>query len=173
MLLAAVLVLAMGGASLAPAADPPEYQVKAAMLYNLAKFVQWEGDKAVGPMHVCVLGKNPFGAALESLQGKLVHGRPLNMRPIVRVEEVGSCQILYVSASERRNLAMIVGNDGLPGVLTVSDLNRFAATGGVVGFVDVDGKIRMEVNLEAARQARLKISSQLLKLTRIVREAGP
>jgi YfiR/HmsC-like len=166
-------ILAQVCPSLALAADPQEYQVKAAMLYNVAKFVEWPGNQAAGPMQACVIGKNPFGGAIESLQGKAVHGRPLNVRTVSRLEEASACQILYVSPSERHNLAAIVGNGNLPGVLTISDLDRFAVTGGVVGFVDVGGKIKLEVNLAAAKKAKLMIGSQLLKLARIVREAGP
>jgi hypothetical protein len=154
------------------ATDLPEYQVKAAMLYNVAKFVEWQGAKTDTPMQVCILGNNPFGAALYSLRGKVVHGRQLNVRQVSRPAEIGACQILYISSSERRSLPSIIGDRGLPGVLTVSDMDRFASGGGVVGFVEVDGKIRLEVNLEAAQQANLKISSQLLKLARIVREGG-
>jgi len=171
--LVAILALAMVCVPKVPAADPQEYQLKAAMLYNVAKFVEWPGGQTLGPMQACIIGKNPFGGALESLQGKAVHGRQLNIRTVSRVEEVGACQILYVSSSERRNLAAFLGNGGLPGVLTISDLDRFAAAGGVVGFVEVDGKIKLEVNLAAAQKAKLKIGAQLLKLARIVREAGP
>ncbi len=154
------------------AADPPEYQVKAAMLYNVAKFVDWQEAQTDAPLQVCVFGKNPFGAALDSLRGKVVHGRQLNVRQVSRPDEIGACQILFISSSERRSLPAILAKGALAGVLTVSDMERFATTGGVVGFVEVEGKIRMEVNLEAAQQAGLKIGSQLLKLARIVREAG-
>jgi YfiR/HmsC-like len=171
--LATILVLLLTRAVVAPAADPQEYQVKAAMLYNVAKFVEWPVDTTTRPLQVCVIGRNPFGVALESLQGKQVHGRPLNIRQVSRIDEIGTCQILFVSSSERRNLAAIVGNGALPGVLTISDLDRFADSGGVVGLVDVDGKIKLEVNLAAAQKAKLKIGSQMLKLARIVREAGP
>lgn len=171
-LLAAILALAMLRVESAPAADLPEYQVKAAMIYNVAKFIEWKGENTGTPMQVCVFGKNPFGAAVDSLRGKTVHGRPLNVRQISRTEEIGSCQILFISSSERRNLPAILANGALPGVLTISDMDRFASAGGVVGFVEVEGKIRLEVNLEAAQHAQLRIGSQMLKLARIVREGN-
>jgi hypothetical protein len=153
------------------AADLPEYQVKAAMLYNVSRFVEWPENKTDRPIQLCVIGKSPFGAALDSLQDKLVHGRQLKVRRISSIDEIGSCQILFISSSERRNLAAILGNGELAGVLTVSDIDRFAATGGTIGLFEVDGKMKIEVNLEAARQSQLKIGAQLLKLTRIVRGA--
>ena len=77
--------------------------------------------------------------------------------------------MLFISSSERRNLAAILGEANRRAVLTVSDSDRFAANGGMIGFVEADGKIRLEVNLEAAQKANLRVSSQLLKLARIVR----
>ena len=88
---------------------------------------------------------------------------------VSRPEEIGTCQLLFVSYSERRNLAAILDSAGRRRVLTVSDIDRFAASGGMIGFVESEGRIRMEVNLEAVRNADLRISSQLLKLTRIVK----
>ena len=149
-----------------------EYQVKAAMLYNVAKFVDWPNeipDSDQAPFMVCIIGRNPFGAALDLLKGKPVKGRKLMFSQLSRTEEVGSCQVLFISSSERRNLAAILGEANRRAVLTVSDSDRFAANGGMIGFVEADGKIRLEVNLEAAQKANLRVSSQLLKLARIVR----
>jgi len=149
-----------------------EYQVKAAMLYNVAKFVEWPDEPPGGgqaPFMVCVIGRNPFGTALDSLMGKPVKGRKLLTVQLSRIEEIGACQILFVSSSERRNLAAIFDAASSRNVLTVSDVDRFTASGGMIGFVETDGKVRLEINLDAARQANLKISSQLLKLARFVR----
>lgn len=167
----AILALVMLYAVQASASDVPEYQVKAAMLYNVAKFVEWPAAPTDSSMQFCVYGKNPFGGALDSLRGKVVHGRKLNVRQISRIDEIGACQILFISSSERRYLPEILDRGELQGVLTISDLERFANIGGIVGFVEVDGKIKLEVNLEAAQKAKIKISSQLLKLVRIVRES--
>ena len=149
-----------------------EYQLKAAMLYNVAKFVDWPGEKAGSdqtPFKICIIGRNPFGTALDPLPGNSIRGRKLMIAQVSRPEEIGTCQLLFVSYSERRNLAAILDSAGRRRVLTVSDIDRFAASGGMIGFVESEGRIRMEVNLEAVRNADLRISSQLLKLTRIVK----
>ncbi len=151
---------------------PGEYQVKAAMLYNMAKFVDWPPDafsSEHAPLTVCILGKNPFGAALDALQGKNVRGRQVVVRQVERTDDIVACQILFISDSEKRALPVILGGLKQQSVLTVSDLPRFAQAGGIVNFVDQEGKVRFEINLDAAQQARLKISSQLLKLAKIVR----
>jgi hypothetical protein len=149
-----------------------EYQVKAAMLYNMAKFVDWPNEKTGSdqtPFKICIIGRNPFGTALDPFLGNSIRGRRLMISQVSRPEEVGACQLLFVSYSERRNLAAILDTAGRRRVLTVSDIDRFAASGGMIGFVESEGRIRMEVNMEAVRNADLWISSQLLKLTRIVK----
>jgi hypothetical protein len=148
-----------------------EYQVKAAMLFNVAKFVEWPSEPS-GRDHdsfrMCIIGRNPFGTTLDSLKGKPVKGRLLRPVQLARIDEIGECKVLFISSSEKRNLAAILDAAGRHGVLTVSDIASFAASGGMIGFVEAEGKVRLEVNLAAARQANLKISSQLLKLARIV-----
>jgi len=148
-----------------------EYQVKAAMLFNVAKFVEWPAEPSgrdQDPFRMCVIGRNPFGTALEGLKGKPVKGRQLLPVQLAGINEIGDCKVLFISSSEKRNLAAILQTAGRSGVLTVSDIDRFAASGGMIGFVEIEGKIRLEVNLAAAQEANLKISSQLLKLARIV-----
>src|SRR5690242_17603909 len=149
-----------------------EYQVKAAMIYNIAKFVDWPADTFSSDraqISVCILGKSPFGAALDTLQGKTVRGRQLVVRQVERADDIVACHILFISESEKRALPAILSGLKQQSVLTVSELPRFAQAGGMVNFVEQEGKVRFEINLEAAQQARLKISSQLLKLSKIVR----
>src|SRR5690349_12422511 len=122
-----------------------EYQVKAAMLFNMAKFIDWPADafsSEHAPLTVCILGKNPFGAALDTLQGKTVKGRQLVVRQVERPDGISACHILFVSDSEKRAIPVILGGLKQQGILTVSDLPRFAQAGGIVNFVEQDGKVR-------------------------------
>jgi len=170
-----VLLILCGSLSL-PAATAQErsageYQVKAAMLFNVAKFVDWPSgtsDNGQNSFRMCIIGRNPFGTSLDNLKGKPVKGLPLLPVQLSRVDDIGPCKVLFISNSEKRNLAAILDAAGRLGILTVSDIDQFAASGGMIGFVEVEGKVRLEVNLAAAQQANLKISSQLLKLARIV-----
>ena len=149
-----------------------EYQVKAAFLYNFAKFVEWppltfKTDK--DPLRICVLGQNPFGNALvEGVGGKTIVGRPLVVSEISDVSQGGNCQILFVGSSEKKRLRAIFADLRTAGVLTVGETEGFATQGGIVNFKLEDGRVRLEINIEAAAQAKLRISSKVLNLAQIV-----
>lgn len=150
-----------------------EYQLKAAFLYNFAKFVDWPPKAFPSPgtpISLCVLGADPFGADLErTIKNETVGGRPFVIRRFDTVQESGGCHILFISLSEKDRLGRVLAPlRNLP-VLTVSEWSDFTQTGGIINFVVEDNKIRFQINLAAAEQAGLKISSQLLKLAKIVR----
>jgi hypothetical protein len=151
-----------------------EYRVKAAFLYNLTKFVGWPAQVIKGsraPIEICILGKDPFGSALaEAVNDKAIEGRPFSIRQIADVQQAASCQILFVSASERKRLRPIldVVRDGP--VLTVGDTDGFASEGGIVNFKIEAGRVRLQINMVAAERARIGISSKLLSLAEIVKK---
>lgn len=150
-----------------------EYQVKAAFLYNFANFVEWPStafktDK--DPMQICVLGVNPFGRSLvDLLKGKTVSGRPIAVADIADSNHASACHIVFVSSSEGKRARDIL--KGLPatGVLTVGETNGFASEGGMVNFTREEGRLRFEINPTIAVDARLRISSRVLQLARIVK----
>jgi hypothetical protein len=145
-----------------------ESEIKAAMIYNFAKFVEWPPEALGGegdPVVVGVLGNYPFGATLETvLRGKTVQGRPVLLRRFDMAPHLGACHILFISKTERNRLPEMLPALRQASVLTVSDMDNFARLGGVIGLVLEDSKIRFQVNADAARQAGLKVSSKLLKL---------
>lgn len=149
-----------------------EYQVKAAFLYNFAKFVEWpaltfKNDK--DPLRICVLGQNPFGNVLvEGVGGKTVLGRPLLVSDISDAGRGADCQILFIGSSERKRLRAIFTDLRIVGVLTVGETEGFATQGGIVNFKLEDGRVRLEINIEAAALAKLRISSKVLNLAQIV-----
>jgi hypothetical protein len=150
-----------------------EYQVKAAFIYNFAKFVEWPPQAfktPTDPIAICILGQNPFGDALDSaVSGKTVEGRTFLVRQISDEQKTIGCQILFVSSSERKRLHAILGEIKSGGVLTVGESDTFAEEGGVICFKVEAGKVRLQVNVEAAEQAKLRISSKLLSLAQIVK----
>ena len=115
-------------------------------------------------MRICVLGDDPFGVALESLHGKRVRNRPLATARISAVEEAPQCHILFISSSEEMRLTAILDYVGKLPILTVADIRRFANTGGIIALKEIDNRSRIEINLDAAEQAGLKLSSKLLRL---------
>ena len=148
-----------------------EYEVKAAFLYKFAKFVEWPPEafgSATDPVGICVLGQDPFGRALDdAVNGKAFHGRAFVVRQISEIRQAARCQILFVSSSERKRYGAILG-ELRTGVLTVGETDAFAEQGGIVNLKLESGRVRIQINLNAAEQARIRISSKLLGLAQIV-----
>lgn len=151
-----------------------EYRLKAAFVSKFAGFVEWppqEWKNPSDPMLICVWGENPFGSALDqAVSGKSVQDRKIAVRYISGVAQIAGCQILFVSSSERKHYRSILKQIPPNGILTVGDADNFTAEGGMVD-LPLDGeRIRIVINIDAAEQGRLRISSKLLGLAQIVRK---
>ena len=162
--------------TLTPArAAPSEYELQAAFIYQIARFVEWPSTgmpvNTGEPLRLCVLGSNPFGAALGSIRGKPVNERRMEVSLLDMDAGISECAILFIAAPAEKHLERIAALSRGAGVLTIGDTQGFAGRGVMVNFFQQDGKIRFEVNLDATRHGGLKISSKLLSLARIV-EAG-
>lgn len=147
-----------------------EYQLKAAFLYNFAQFVEWPDDTfddSQAPIVIQVVGHSPFGGALDhAVRGKLVNGRRIEVRYYAEAAAVKPGHIVFLCASERNNIEQVLKKAGAA-ALTVGDYDRFTQDGGMFRFFGESNKVRFEVNLEAAKRSRLKISSKLLKLAKV------
>jgi hypothetical protein len=170
----AALLAALWLGPLAGAAPvPTEYQVKAVFLFNFTQFVEWPAgafDDASSPLSICVLGQDPFGAELDEIvRGESVNGRPLAVRRYRSVEDgINGCHVLFIERSQRPRIGNILARLAGRSVLTVGDFEGFSREGGVVRFARADNRIRLHVNLEAAKAAHLTISSKLLRPAHIV-----
>jgi YfiR/HmsC-like len=163
----------IGGTSKSFADSLQEYQIKAAFLYNFAKFTEWPAaafKDAQSAVTLCILGKDPFGDALDSLREKTIEGRRLVIKRVSKVEEAEKCHILFVSASEKESLSHILKVTKNWNVLTVGDTKGFAESGVMINLINIEDKVGFEINLDAAEHASLKISSKLLKLGKIIKE---
>jgi uncharacterized protein DUF4154 len=145
-----------------------EYQVKAAYLFNFLKFVEWPEDAfsdALAPFVIGVVGEDPFGNSLPQVViGKTVQGRDLVIRVFHAGEDLRSAHILFISASEKKRLPVILSPLRGSSVLTVADMEGFAESGGMIQFVSENNRVRFAINADSARRARLRISSKLLSL---------
>jgi hypothetical protein len=150
-----------------------EYEVKAAFLFNFAKFVEWPGqtfrsDK--DPLRICVLGEDPFGSSLrDTVNGKSLAGRSFSVADIADPAEAPGCQILFISSSEHRRLKSLLADRRLAGALTVGESDGFCAQGGMVNFKVEGGRVAFEINVDAAAQASLRVDPKVLSLAKIVR----
>jgi hypothetical protein len=166
-LAAALLGLALLVAPIA-AQRPREYQVKAAYLYGFGRFVEWPKAAPIatdGAFVLCVLGEDPFGALLdEAASGAVLRDQPVMVRRIMRAEEGGGCDVLFVSASEESRLGRVLTVLDRRPVLTVGDSPDFAQRGGMIGFTMDGSRVRFTVNLRAAQDAGLMLQSELLRV---------
>jgi len=154
---------------------PTEYELKAAFIYNFTKFINWPAEsfeKSDAPINLCLLGNDPFGNAIDMLKDKLSKGRQFTVNRIpssadVKIETL-SCHILFISPSEEKKLPHIFSLFKSAAVLTISDMHNFAELGGIIGFKMKGKRIGFAINNEVATKAKLKISSELLKLSDVV-----
>jgi len=183
-----ILIVALGmtlnwtSTAAAQAVDPPdasEYLIKAGFIYNFAKFVEWPStafSQPDSPIMIGVLGTDPFGSVLD----RLVEDKKIGPRGFVvkrykwgkDLKDLKECKILFVSASEKAHIDEIVqAVKGLP-ILMVGETPGFAERGGIIRFTLEDNRVRFEINVEAAHQADLNISSRLLTLAKIIPQAA-
>jgi hypothetical protein len=159
---------------------PPEYQVKAAYLFNFLKFVEWPDDAfadSLAPMVIGIVGDDPFGSALPQVViGKTVQGRDLVIRKYHPGENLRGASILFISASEKKRLPQILASLHGSSALTVADMDGFLDEGGMIQFLSENDRVRFAINVDATSRARLKVSSKLLSLARVagknVKEGG-
>ncbi len=166
------LVLLVLLSSTATAQSAPEYQVKAAFLFNFARFVEWPADafsSADAPLQVCVLGQDPFGSDFEQvILDKAVNGHRLEVVHPSGVPQARACQILFVASSGKQQVREILQGLRTASVLTVGDMAGFAKMGGVIDFVLDESRVRFEINLQAAERAHLKLSARLLTVAKLI-----
>ena len=152
---------------------PTDYQVKAAYLTNLGRFVSQWSAKSGSPdetFDLCVLGQDPFGPDLDrAVKGENIGGSPLAAKRISGPQEASGCRVLFIGSSNDTQLSATLAALGTAPVLTVSDIPDFVKRGGMVQFVLDGNHVRFEINIAAAQRAGLTLSSELLKIARAVR----
>jgi len=150
-----------------------EYQFKAVFLYNVAKFVEWPQGAfktPTDPIVCCILGEGPFGRSLEqAASSRVIEGRRFLMQHITDARQAASCHILFVSSLERKRWRSIIRDLKGRSILTVGETEDFTSEGGIINFKLEGEKARIQINVDQARQDRLKISSKLLGLSQIVK----
>ncbi len=155
--------------------NPPEYRVKAACLYHFAQFVEWPPGAfkdGLSPIDLCILGIDPFGETLASISDKMVRGRRLCIKRMKHVDQVSGAHILFISVSESQNLSRTLKAVRNLAVLTVGEMDGFAQRGGMINFITLEKRVQFEINPDAVQRSGLKISSQLLKVAKIVTADG-
>jgi hypothetical protein len=172
--LAALLSLAGTTPTRGQANPSIEYQVKAAFIFNFAKFVEWPLDtfkSENAPIVFCVFGHDPFGSALdEIISGKAINNRAVLARRITESPDLKSCQLVFVSSAEYKHLSEVLNSLQGTSALVVGESEGFAERGGGIQFFPEDSRLRFAINVDAIQRARLTVSSKLLALARIVHD---
>lgn len=171
-LLALVAAFSWSPESRAQSALQREYEIKAAYLYNFINYIDWPAGALPpegGTITIGIVGESRFGPALEPLNGKQIKGRTLAVKQIPSGKELEQCQIVFICPSEKSRLPEILGQLKDARVLTVSEIEGFAEQGGIINFISEHNKVRFEINPDAARRTGLNVSSELLKLAKLVK----
>jgi hypothetical protein len=173
LILALAAALALPG--LADAAEPAadlESEVKAAFLYNFAKFIEWPPDafpEPSAPMTFCVYGEGSVGADLDALvRGETLNGRRLVVRRLRELAAARECHVLFLGTAEKGRVAEALAALREASVLTVGEGKSFLDDGGMIRLFLEQNRMRFDINLDAAEKSALRISSKLLRLAQTV-----
>jgi len=149
-----------------------EYQLKAAFLVNFSRFITWPEQSFLSEQQeitFCIAGKNPFGATLSSVESKKINGRNIKVVYADSLQRLPQCHLLYVSSSEKNDLAFLLTRIGRHPVVTVSDLPGFVAAGGSIEFVIKDDRLSFIINNSELKQRGIQASAAMLDLAASVR----
>ncbi len=153
--------------------NPSETQLRAAFVYNFAKFTEWPADVVApsGPISLCVIDDRFVAVALKRLvEGRTVGNHSLMVLVSTFGDDVRRCHVLYAPVLDGKRMAALLATVGDLPVLTISDNEGFAVSGGVANFLLHQGRMRFVVNVDSAQRARLQVSSKLLTLAKLVKD---
>jgi len=143
--------------------------LKAAYVYNFAKFTSW--PKGVwrdpeSPLVLCTSGVDSILPALERLSEERVAGRRVEIRP--DTNKTTGCHILFITTKEHSNEAHWIESVRSQPVLTISEHPGFAQSGGMIELFRKNERLRFRINIRAVRAGGLTLSSRLLGLAEII-----
>jgi hypothetical protein len=177
LILAAILFsFALPGGTFADTPIADEYEIKAAMLANVFKLVDWPAAKSgevSAPFVIGIAGSEDMETALGKTVAKMggrktSAGHPIVIRKISAVEGIEQYHVIFIGGSDRKRLQAVIQGVGTQPILTIGESEKFAALGGMVGLIFKDDRIQVEVNLAAAQSAGLSISSRLLRIATVL-----
>lgn len=144
----------------------PEQQVKAAYILNFTRYANWPAPALVephAPLVVCMVGPGAADMARQ-LQHRAAGSHPLELRIVSRVEETEPCHAVYLALPERSRQSAWLTRMREQAILTIGDSASFLADGGMINMMLVDGSIRFEVNLTAAKHSGVSLNPRMLAL---------
>ena len=154
-----------------PGGAKSEYALKAVFLYNFCRFIEWPKSAFSSPNEpiiIGIVGDDPFGALLdEAIQGESQHGRSIRIEHYRKPEAIGHCHLLFVGRSEAIRLDAILAAVSGKSIVTVGETDAFLDRGGMIALTSERNHVRVHLNPEMLRAARLDVSSKLLRIAEI------
>jgi hypothetical protein len=172
LLVTIALIVVASTRSTAQDSSADEYEIRAAILLNLTKFIDWPASKldAHSQFVICILGSDPIGPDADLyLHGQTVAGRPVEVLHLTTVDAADTCDMLYVSVTERKNVDHVLPELMKSGVLTISERSNATSPNQVIGLPTLEDHVGIDVNLTVAQRTGLTISSKLLRLATVSR----
>jgi hypothetical protein len=168
--LAATLVVVPGLSAVNASEVATAVAVKAAFLYNFAKFAEWPALRSGAPIVACIVGDDEVAASLvETVRGQNISGHALAVLRSPESDTWRVCHLLFIADAKVRHAATGLGEVKMLPVLTVSDRKGFSEAGGIIELFVEDGRMRFAINLDAVERTGLHLSSRLLGLAKVIR----
>lgn len=146
-----------------------EYEIKAAYIYNFAKFVEWPKESFAdeqSPINICIFGHDPFGDAFQSIKEKTAQGRKVVITRTNSLQNLRKCNILFVNPNSEEQIPAIVELAIALSILTVSDFEKYAKYGVAINFYLQNNKVKFSINPDSAKRSKLSINSMLLDIAK-------
>jgi hypothetical protein len=150
-----------------------EQDIKAGLIYNFLRYTQWPQARSGQPLVVCVYGGDPFNGRLQPMSGRTVNQRPIEVRGASADRDLDACALVVINANAREEWPRLRTYLSRRSILTVSDYEGFARSGGMLEFARVSNRISVRVNVGAAEAANLSVGDRLLRLASVVRTENP
>jgi len=165
-----LLLCMMLAVPVAQAADvSPEYRLKAALIFKLTRFISWNDATEV---NVCVVGDNPFGDALDGMQGMQSNNRQVRLHYLAAGESLSRCQLAFIAEDNHAMLTDMVHNTAGKPVVTLSDIRGFAREGGMIEIIRRNSRLSFTINMKTVRESGVQIATPLLQISSLIGQEG-
>ena len=148
-----------------------EYEVKAAYIFNFAKFIEWPADYIPGDtIYLCVYKNDPFGIILEkTMIGRKANGKDWKIKRISSLAETDKCHMLFISDIKQHEALQVIKEISGKPIVTIGDeMNYLCKIGGTINFLPQFSERQFEINKDVANEIGIKISPKLLLLAKVI-----
>ncbi len=148
-----------------------EMIIKSVFIEKFTRFIDWPADSDFDdesvPFRIGVFESESFYKALrQSYSRQKIKGKSVEIKYLKSNRDCEKCDLVFIGDVEDNKLKDLLSFlEGRP-ALTISDRAGFADKGVMINFVEFEGKVRFEINEEAAKKSNFRFSYHLLKLSR-------